>query len=211
MNNPLRFITFDVLGTLVDWKSGLEQACETEGRPLNRGEFDRIIDAQAGFEQAKFLSYTKITELSLQQALGLTASLATKISAGIGSWPFYADSIESLKQLLAIFPCGAMTNSDRLHGDQIQARLGFKLSAWLCAEETGVYKPHPRFWQLMSERQHVPLGPDWWHVSAYADYDLAAANQLGLTTVFVARPHNRPSLATHSVNTLHEFLSLVLQ
>jgi len=203
---PPRLITFDVFGTIVDWRTGLEQACKAEGRTLNPGEFDRIIDAQSTLEQDDFKSYRAITQLSLQQALGLSVSPAARISDTIGSWPLYADSPKSLKKLLSICPCAAMTNSDRIHGDQIQAQFGFKLSAWLCAEETRVYKPHARFWQLMSERQRVAPGPDWWHVSAYADYDLAAANQLGLTTVLVKRPHHRPGPATHSLSDLTQLL-----
>jgi FMN phosphatase YigB (HAD superfamily) len=96
---------------------------------------------------------------------------------------------------MAIAPCVAMTNSDRAHGEQAQAQLGFRLSGWICAEETRVYKPSPRFWGAVSERRVVAPGPHWWHVSAYADYDLAPARSLGLTCVYVDRPHARPGSA----------------
>jgi FMN phosphatase YigB (HAD superfamily) len=96
---------------------------------------------------------------------------------------------------MAIAPCVAMTNSDRAHGEQAQAQLGFRLSGWICAEETRVYKPSPRFWGAVSERRVVAPGPHWWHVSAYADYDLAPARALGLTCVYVDRPHARPGSA----------------
>src|SRR5205085_8095336 len=95
-------------------------------------------------------------------------------------------------------------NSDLAHGEQVQAQLGFRLSDWLCAEETHCYKPDPEFWNAMARRWRLTPGPEWWHVSAYADYDLAVANRLGLTTVFVARPHARRGPATHSVVDLAE-------
>jgi len=38
----------------------------------------------------------------------------------------------------------------------------------------------------------MAFGPAWWHVSAYADYDLTTARALGLTTILVRRPHHRP-------------------
>jgi hypothetical protein len=46
-------------------------------------------------------------------------------------------------------------------------------------------------------------------VSAYADYDLAAATKRGLTTVFVGRPHSRPAKADVSVRELGELVSMV--
>lgn len=56
--------------------------------------------------------------------------------------------------------------------------------------------------ELASERLGVPPGPAWWHVSAYADYDLDPADMLGLTTFFVRRPHARPGRAENEVADL---------
>jgi FMN phosphatase YigB (HAD superfamily) len=90
----------------------------------------------------------------------------------------------------------------------VHAQLGFRLNDWPCAEETSRYKPDPEFWHAMADRRGISPGPEWWHVSAYADYDLAVANRLGLTTVFVARPHARRGLATHSVADLMELAAM---
>ena len=110
---------------------------------------------------------------------------------------------------MAIAPCAALTNSDRAHGEQVQEQLGFRLSDWLCAEESGLYKPDERVWCAMAARRGVALDRAWWHVSAYADYDLAVANRLGLTSVFVARPHARSGAATHAVSDLAGLVELL--
>jgi FMN phosphatase YigB (HAD superfamily) len=60
----------------------------------------------------------------------------------------------------------------------------------------------------MAARHSIAPGADWWHVSACADCDLAVANRLGLTTVFVARPHARPGPATHQVVDLAGLVAL---
>ena len=125
------------------------------------------------------------------------------IGEGVGRWPLYDDSADGLRRLMAIAPCAALTNSDRAHGEQVQEQLGFRLSHWLCAEESGFYKPDARAWRTLAGRLGIEPGPGWWHVSAYADYDLAVAARLGLTSVFVARPHARPGAATHEVPDLH--------
>ena len=197
-------LTFDIFGTVLDWRTGLARDCAAAGRPLAPGDFDRIIDRQGALEHEAFASYAEITRRSLVDVLGLDDAAAARIGASAGHWPLYADSADALRALERIAPCMATTNSDRAHGDQVLAQLGFRLSDWLCAEDTRVYKPDPAFWHVAAARRGIALGPDWWHVSAYADYDLAVANQLGLTTVFVMRPHARSGPATLTVADLAE-------
>lgn len=136
-------ITFDIFGTVLDWRAGLESACRAAGRPIGGGEFDRIVDVQGELEQGEFLCYTEITVRSLQQVLALGNEAAARIAAGIGDWPLYSDSAAALRALMQISPCAAMTNSDRAQREQIQRRLGMLLGDWHCAEEARVYKPNP--------------------------------------------------------------------
>jgi HAD superfamily hydrolase (TIGR01493 family) len=132
---------------------------------------------------------------SLVEIAGLDAAAADRIGAAAGTWPLFPDAAAALARLQRVAPCGATTNSDRAHGEQVQAQLGFRLAHWWCAEEIGCYKPDPRVWEHASRAAGVPFGPAWWHVAAYADYDLSVARRLGLTTVYVERPHRRPGPA----------------
>ena len=125
----VRLITFDIFGTVLDWRTGLGADCAAAGRPLDPGDFDRIVDRQAELERGSYLPYAEITRRSLVDV-------------------------------------------------------------------------------LMSRRRGIAPEPDWWHVSAYADCDLAVAGQLGLTTVFVSRPHARPGPAAHRVADLAELAAL---
>lgn len=204
-----QLITFDVFGTVLDWRSGLEQACAAAGRPLAPGDFDRIVDLQSELEHLEFQTYAEITRRSLVGAIGLPDSAAAEVGRTVGRWPLYADSREALRALMKVTKCAAMTNSDRSHGEQVQEQLGFRLNDWLCAEEARVYKPDAGFWRVMAQRAGIEPGPHWWHASAYADYDLATANSLGLTTVFVKRPHARPGHASHAVGDLTGLVKLL--
>ena len=109
---------------------------------------------------------------------------------------------------MRVAPCVAMTNSDLAHGAQAQKTLGLRLSDWICAEESRVYKPSPDVWRYVAKRRGVEFGSSWWHVSAYGDYDLATARALGLTCVFVERPHARPGPTDLHVGDLVELAAV---
>lgn len=202
-------MTFDIFGTVLDWRRGLTEALAREGVALDEKAFDRVIDAQAELETRAFRSYEDIVATSLTRVLDLPDGAARSIGRSAGTWPLYPDSRDALRRLRAIAPCAATTNSDRKHAEQVQASLGFRLDAWICAEDVGVYKPDPRLWHAAAARTGVAAGPDWWHVSAYADYDLATARTLGLTCVYVARPHARAGAADVTVANLAELAAMV--
>jgi 2-haloalkanoic acid dehalogenase type II len=202
-------LTFDIFGTVLDWRRGLAESLRALNVELSDDVFDRIVDAQGREEQRAFRPYTDIVARSLIDVLGVPPEAAHRIGADAGRWPLFADSRESLRALLQLAPCAATTNSDRVHGAQVVEHLGFPLSGWICAEEVGKYKPDAAIWRAASSRCGVTFGPHWWHVSAYADYDLKTAGDLGLTRVFVQRPHSRPGPADHAVRDLGDLVRLV--
>ncbi len=204
-----RLLTFDIFGTVVDWRRGLTQAVRAHGIELSPADFERVIDTQARLEAEAFRSYREVTAASLVEVLRLDPAAADAIGAAVGTWPLYPDAGAGLRRLQALAPCAAMTNSDRAHGEQVQAQLGWRLTHWIAAEEVRVYKPAEAFWRATAALVGIEPGPHWWHVSAYADYDLEVASRLGLTTVFVPRPHARPGPATHTARDLVALAELV--
>ena len=200
-----RLISFDLFGTVVDWRTGLRAAVEKRGGALDDSAFEAVIDAQAADEQAGFRRYAEITERSLVRVLGLDPAAARAIGERAGEWPVFADAPQAMRALTELAPCAATTNSDLRHRAPIEAQLGVALPYWICAEEVGAYKPDVRIWEALAALTGVRPAPDWWHVSAYADYDLVPARALGLTCVLVRRPHHRagtPDLADWVVDDL---------
>lgn len=184
--------SFDCFGTVLDWRSGLERACADTGHPLGDGMFEQIIDVQARIEAQAYRRYAEITAISLIEVLGMAPKQAEHIGANVGYWPLYSDSADALRQLQAhTAPIAVMTNSDLAHRTQVEQQLGFSADDWLCAEQTGVYKPDIAFWHALAARRGIELNQHWWHVSAYADYDLQSAAALELTTVLIERAHAR--------------------
>ena len=184
-------LTFDIFGTVLDWRSGVGER-----------DFDRIVDLQGELQQGRFRPYAEIVAESLVRIRRMDAVSAARMGAEAGTWPLFPDSREALRRMQKLARLAATTNSDRAHGEQVQAQLGFRLDAWICAEEVRAYKPDRRIWEEVARRLARPFDRSWWHVSAYADYDLRTARELGLTCVFVERPHSRPGEADLTVPDL---------
>jgi 2-haloacid dehalogenase len=191
-------LTFDIFGTVIDWRSGLGGA-----------DFDRLVDVQGELEQERFRPYAEIVAESVVRVRRLDVVTAARLGAEAGTWPLYPDSREALRRMQRSAKIAATTNSDRAHGEQVQAQLGFRLDAWICAEEVRAYKPNRRIWEAAARKLGKPFDRSWWHVSAYADYDLRTARELGLTCVFVKRPHCRPGDADVTVGDLAELADVV--
>jgi len=159
------------------------------------------VSHQGADEKAAFRPYAEIVARSLVAVCGLARTDAAAIGKNVGTWPVYADAPAALARLARVAPLAALTNSDRAHRASVVAQLGAAPAYWVCAEEVGVYKPDRRMWEALAAHvapEGIAPGAAWWHVSAYADYDLAAARAFGLACVFVDRPHARrgdPALA----------------
>jgi 2-haloacid dehalogenase len=191
-------LTFDIFGTVLDWRAGLGDR-----------DFDRLVDVQGELEQERFRGYAEIVAESLVRVRGIDVVSAARTGAEAGTWPLFPDSREALRRLQRKAKLAAITNSDRAHGEQVQAQLGFRLDGWICAEEVRAYKPDRRMWDAASRKLGKPFDRSWWHVSAYADYDLRVARDLGLTCVFVGRPHSRPGPADVTVPDLAALADLI--
>ncbi|MEO6461494.1 MAG: HAD family hydrolase [Candidatus Eisenbacteria bacterium] len=206
LTRPL-LLSFDIFGTVIDWRRGLTEACAAVGVPGREAEaaFDAMIDAQGRLEQAApDRRYRDIVAAGASEVLGLDAVRADTVAATVGAWPAYPDCAPALHRLARFAPLVALTNSDRDHGASVRAALGADVTwtHWLCAEDTGMYKPDPGMWDACATATGMPGGRGWWHVSAYADYDLEEAVSRGLSTVYVERPHRRPGPALWTVPDL---------
>ena len=191
-------LTFDIFGTVLDWRAG-----------LGDHDFDRLVDVQGELEQGRFRPYAEIVAESLVRVRRIDVVSAARMGAEVGTWPLFPDSREALRRMQRTAMLAATTNSDRAHGEQVQAQLGFRFDAWICAEEVRAYKPDRRIWEAASRKLGKPFDRSWWHVSAYADYDLRTARELGLTCVFVRRPHSRPGPSDVTVPDLAALADLV--
>jgi hypothetical protein len=92
-------ITFDVFGTIVDWRIGMQADLAAAGHSCSNAVFDHIIAAQATTESGSFRTYREITAASLVQVAGLGPAVADRIGHHLGRWPLFPDSRDALRRL----------------------------------------------------------------------------------------------------------------
>ncbi len=195
------YLTFDCYGTLVDWEAGILAAL----RPvLDRHEI-ALSDEQAleyfgemesAAERAPYRPYRDVLATVMDgfgERLGFAPSAdeRTALAASVGEWPPFADTAASLQSLARRFRLVILSNID----DDLFARsarhLGVAFAAVITAEQVGSYKPDPRNFRALLDR--LDLSPDRiLHVAQSLFHDIAPANEIGLTTVWINRRHDRP-------------------
>lgn len=198
--NTMRFdsfkvLTFDVVGTLIDFETGLlDSIRRVAGRAAEPYSDDQIFAAyKRGRErnpgrssQAMAGVYTHVAE-----ELGLPAEsgLADAFQLDVLRWPAFADSAESLKRLRRHFRLVAMTNADRVAYTAYNETLGNPFDDSVTFDETGIAKPNPRFFAYNQGRQSAQgykFG-DILHVAQSQYHDIGVARDLGYTVCWIER------------------------
>jgi 2-haloacid dehalogenase len=113
------------------------------------------------------------------------------LAASVGDWPPFPDTVEALQALADRFQLVILSNIDDDLFALSARHLGVAFAAIVTAQQVGSYKPDPRNFRALLAR--LDTAPDRvLHVAQSLFHDIAPANALGLTTVWVNRRHDRP-------------------
>lgn len=181
----VKLITFDVFGTLVDWKSYVEGYIP--------GRFQEFEELSKKLQQtpSPLLPYTALLKRAILELSPETSVRTAEYFANFfGQCSPFPDSW-ALRSLSKSAMLGCLSNCDYRHQVDVQKRLGLNWDICMLAEDLRVYKPHQQFF-LSSKKQIFDIlsikGDEWLHVSAYTSYDLEIAKDLGIKTCFIPRP-----------------------
>jgi 2-haloacid dehalogenase len=199
----VKALTFDVFGTVVDWRSSLIREGEALGRARGlRVDWARFADAWRGLYQPMLsrvrsgeLAWTKLDEL---HRMSLDRLLVDFGIAGLGDdeidhlnrawhrldpWP---DAVEGLTRLRRRYVLATCSNGNVALIVNMARRAGLPWDAVLGAEVARHYKPQPEAYRITADM--LGLGTEECMMVAAHNGDLAAAAGCGLRTAFVARP-----------------------
>jgi 2-haloacid dehalogenase len=201
--SEIRALTFDVFGTVVDWRAGVSREVEalarSNGVPLDGAKFADAWRAlyQPSMERVRRgdLPWMPLDELhrrSLQQILpqfGLSRVSEAQIDElnrawhRLDPWP---DVLAGLARLKRNFILVTLSNGNLALLVNLAKHAGLPWDAILGAETARHYKPQPEAY--LQTAALLGLRPEQCMMVAAHNRDLVAAGDLRFRTAFVLRP-----------------------
>ena len=190
-----KVLTFDVVGTLIDFERGVLASVRRLGgdaaRDLTDDQiFEPYMRGRAAFPGRSSKAMSKVYH-SLANELGLPSDdqTAAAFQRDVLDWPAFEDSVAALKRLRKHFRLVAMTNADRVALSSYAHTLGDPFDDTVCCDETGVAKPNPQFFAYNRGRQ-AAFGYKFGEIlhTAQSQYhDIGVATELGYSTCWIER------------------------
>jgi 2-haloacid dehalogenase len=180
-----RWTTFDVYGTLIDWRGGIGSEL---ARIWPEEDADRLLDRyhelEPQVEEGGAIPYRDVLAETLARVAseeGLTVPPGEEGALGdaLPSWKPFPEVPGALADL-------RLSNTDPELLAASLERIGVPVDGQVTAADAGSYKPAPGHWERFFERygaereSHV-------HVAASLFHDIAPADQLGLRAVWINR------------------------
>ena len=193
-------LTFDCYGTLIDWETGLLTALRVALPGAAGVDDEALLETyaahEADAERPPYRTYREVLATGLRGVagdlgLGVGDEAVARFSESVRAWPPFPDSAEALRRLHERYRLGVITNCDTDLFAASSERLGTDFDWVITAERARSYKPALAGFELALEtigvRRERVL-----HVAQSLFHDHAPAAQLGLTSVWIDRRHDRP-------------------
>jgi 2-haloacid dehalogenase len=216
----VKALTFDVFGTVVDWRTSITE----EGRALGRrkgidADWVAFADAWRGKYQPSLarvrngeVPWSNLDSLhraSLEELLeelgigGLDEQEKEHLNRAwhrLRPWP---DSVEGLTRLKKKYILATLSNGNVALMVNMAKNAGLPWDAILGAEVARHYKPQPESYLTTAEL--LGLAPHECMMVAAHNGDLVAASALGFRTAFVARPTEHGPDQQTDLRAEHDF------
>jgi 2-haloacid dehalogenase len=220
----IRVCVFDAYGTLFDYASAAARCRDVLGdqvTPLTTLWREKQVEyTWLRSLQGRYVSFRQVTEDALEfalEALGLEDSgLRTRLMDLYGSLECFPEVPAMLPRLRAAgLKTAILSNGcpEMLAATLAHTGLAPLFDAVLSVEEVGVYKPHPKVYQLAVDRLAVPREAISFQSSN--SWDAYAASAFGLRTVWCNRYGQRaerlpgkPDFEVHSLAELPPLLGV---
>ncbi|GMG83043.1 HAD-IA family hydrolase [Paralimibaculum aggregatum] len=196
-----RYMSFDVVGTLIDFERGLLDALRAiasgHGAALDEARaLDLYRAARGAPDVGRFPDDLVRCYLRIAPALGLPAEAAPaeRLRASVADWRPFPDSVAALAELGERFRLVAMTNAQRWAFEHFDNALGRPFHASFTPDETGTEKPDPAFFRQVLAHVAAEGGrPDaLLHVAQSQYHDIGVSRALGLSNCWIQRRSGKP-------------------
>ncbi|HSC91162.1 MAG TPA: haloacid dehalogenase type II [Gaiellaceae bacterium] len=188
-----RWATFDCYGTLVDWNAGIGSGlarllpdADAAALLARYHELEPQVEAEAYRPYAEVLAVTA-QRVAAEHGLDLPDESARELSRSLPDWPVFPEARDALAEARARgWRLAILSNTDRSLLDGSMRAIGVPFDHSIVAEEVRSYKPAHRHWERFAA--DTGAAPDRHvHVAQSLFHDIAAANELGLRSVWINR------------------------
>jgi len=197
-------LTFDVVGTLIDFETGILDWFRPTLRKHGVSKADEeILTAFATVEgeyqretpEKAFTEMLPLIYRGMMSGWGVEPrdEEAESFRDSIRSWPPFPDTIEALEELGARYRLVAVTNADAWALEHMSANMGDPFQERVTCDEVGVNKPSPRVFEYVLEKL-APAGvekKDILHTAQSQYHDIVPASALGFATMWIERRQNK--------------------
>lgn len=196
-------LTFDCYGTLIDWDQGilnaLQPVLKRHNLVLSDDEVLKLYgELKAAAERRDYQPYLGIL-IEVMEGVGERLNLhwsddeRRTLAESVGDWPPFADTVAALETLRERYKLVILSNIDDDLFALSARHLKVEFSQVITAQQVGSYKPNPRNFEYALEQieRTGDTRDQVLHVAQSLFHDIAPANALGLTTVWVNRRHDR--------------------
>jgi 2-haloacid dehalogenase len=204
--SQVKALTFDVFGTVVDWRGSIIRDCTKFGaehginvdwgsfadtwRGAYRPSMDRVRRGELPWTNLDALHRMVLDELLVKFAIGGLSEAdidhLNRIWHRLDPWP---DAVEGLTRLRKRFILATLSNGNVALLTNMAKYGGLPWDCILSAELPKHYKPDPETY--LSAAELLGLRPEQVMMVAAHKDDLRAAQRCGLKAAFVTRPDER--------------------
>ena len=200
-----RWLSFDVVGTLIDFETGvLNYLCPLAAKAGVRVDDAAILASfgRAEDEQHKLTPGINFTRMLpdicrlVAEELGLPTSKSDVdgLRLSMAQWPAFPDSVAAMKRLRKHFRLVAMTNADNWALAQFRRTLDEPFDDTVTAEDVETCKPDPQVFAYARGRNssfgfHLN---DYLHVAQSQYHDIGVAKRLGYHVAWIERRQGQP-------------------
>lgn len=193
-----KYVTFDVVGTLIDFegaiKDGLREITRREGREID-GEAALSVYRDARYEPGAGLFPDDLGRCygRIAAAFDLpdTPEYRQLMIERVGDAKPFADSREAMQRLGRHYKLVAMTNARRWALDKYAEKLGQPFWAGFSTDDTGTEKPDPAYFHHVFDNIAADGGgrDDILHTAQSQYHDIGISRELGMTNAWIERRH----------------------
>ena len=225
-----RALSFDCYGTLIDWETGIKELVLPWLKNLDPQPPPDLLLTSFALMQAKFqqvrpvLTYADVLRRTWGDIEGTFGwqpdpAHADSFADSVGTWPPFADTVESLQYFQRFYRLAIFSNVDNSSLSKTRKLLQVPFALTVTSQDAGVYKPSlALFEKAISRLDQMGIARnEILHIGQSKHHDVNPGRELGLTTVWVNRRHGQKgsgaTLATDAephltVTSLAELVSL---